>query len=521
MPEKPNFLFIMTDQHRADHVGFGGNKNIKSPHLDAIANRAMVFDSAYVSNPTCMPNRATIATGRMPSTHGTRQNGISLDWRANTYIKSLRKAGYRTSHIGKSHLQNIGISKQGMLRYVDYTLSTEAVDRELAPEWDMLEDIKRYRTTASVNLPGDFYGFENTNFVTSHADICGGHYYQWLLENGINPRQYQGISNALNRATDWQQIYQTRLPVELYPTTYIGDRVVKELKLAEADQRPFFIHCSFPDPHHPFSPPGKYWQMYQPEAFDLPQDFYQDHSLSMPHVQKMITNRGRQLGAATDPFSPTEDQFRHALAAEFGMISLIDDTVGQIMQALQQSGKADNTIVIFSSDHGDLFGDHGLMLKHETHYKGLTRVPLVIYHPQHQPGRSSTLVSSIDLAQTILDLADVTPYYGMQGFSLKALLDDPGRTLRQGVLIEEDEKNDPFGIGHPLRIRTLVTAEARISHFQGMQQGELYDLQSDPQESHNLWFDANATELKTQMLIALNQEMMRVADLCPRPNFSA
>jgi len=521
MTAKPNFLYIMTDQHRADHTGFGGNNLLSTPNLDAIASAGIVFDRAYVSNPICMPNRSTIMTGRMPSAHGTRHNGISLNWHSNTFIKALRKAGYRTTHIGKSHLQNMGVNKQGMLRDVDFTLPDEAFDLGLAEGWDNLENLYRYKKLTEVEIPDDFYGYERADFVVSHADICGGHYYQWLLRQGINPEEYQGYLNALQQPCDWSQIYQTRLPTELYPTTYIGDQSIREIEQARKDDRPFFIHCSFPDPHHPFTPPGKYFDMYSADDIILPDSFNQDHSKSMPHIQEMLKHRGKSARVNTAAWSPVENQLRHAAAAEYGMIGLIDDTVGRIMQALDANGEKENTIIIFNSDHGDMFGDHGLMLKHELHYEGCIRVPLVISLPDSKPGRTNSLVSSIDLAQTILDLADVEPYYGMQGVSLCPLLNDPSLTLRDSVLIEEDEKNDPFGLGFPLRMRTLVNHKARITIYQGMNQGELFDLYNDPLELNNLWFDTEAAQLKSEMMEVLNQQMMRVADLSPRPIYSA
>ena len=105
MSRRPNFLIFITDQHRPDHTGFGGNDVVRTPHLDAIAARGMRFDRAFVANPICMPNRATLMTGRLPSLHGTRYNGISLDWSANTFVRVLRQSGYHTAYFGKSHLQ--------------------------------------------------------------------------------------------------------------------------------------------------------------------------------------------------------------------------------------------------------------------------------------------------------------------------------------------------------------------------------------------------------------------------------
>ena len=112
MKSRPNVLIIMTDQHRPDHTGFGGNDVLKTPHLDSIAARATRFERCFVSNPICMPNRSTIVTGRLPSVHGTRFNGIPLAWDSNTFMRVLRSAGYHTAYFGKSHLQNMGEAKQ-------------------------------------------------------------------------------------------------------------------------------------------------------------------------------------------------------------------------------------------------------------------------------------------------------------------------------------------------------------------------------------------------------------------------
>jgi arylsulfatase A-like enzyme len=518
---RPNVLFFMTDQHRADHVGFGGNTIVKTPNLDSIAASGMVFDQAFVANPICMPNRATIMTGRMPSAHGTRHNGITLDWHANTFVKALRRDGYRTSHIGKSHLQNMGVNRRGMLRDVDFSLPEDAVGSDLAPGWNDHENLFAYQSSQTVPVADDFYGFERVNFTVSHGDLCSGHYYQWLLAKGINPKEYQGFHNALARSADYAQVYQTRLPVELYPTTYIADRTIEELGNAAEDQRPFFIHCSFPDPHHPFSPPGKYWDMYQADDMPLPGNFEQDHSRSPSFIQQLIRRRGQPAELAVDPWAPTREQYSQALAAQYGMISLVDDQVGRVLDSLRALNLDHNTIIVFSSDHGDLFGDHGLMMKHYIHYEGCLRVPLVINCPGKPQGRSDALVGSIDLAQTILDLAGVVPYHDMQGLSLASLLDNPDEVIRDAVLIEEDGKADPFGTGHPARMRTLRTRQHRLTLYHGLAEGELYDLDTDPNEDINLWHEPAARQCRDELVLQLLQEMMRVASHTPRPTAAA
>ena len=218
MSNRPNILFLITDQHRPDHTGFGGNEVVQTPHLDSIAARGVVFDRMFVANPICMPNRSTIMTGRMPSVHGTRYNGVSLNWRVNTFVRVLREHGYRTTHVGKSHLQNMGVSDDSLQRLVDWSSPAEASTSDLPEGWDNLENIHRYRSLEPVPLPDDYYGFERVNFTNLHGDRCGGHYYQWLLEQGVDPASLQGHEMALNRYEGWQQVYQTALPVGLYPT---------------------------------------------------------------------------------------------------------------------------------------------------------------------------------------------------------------------------------------------------------------------------------------------------------------
>ncbi len=518
MNDQPNVLFLITDQHRFDHVGFNGNTIVQTPNLDALAARSVNFKKTYVANPICMPNRSTIMTGRMPSTHGTRHNGISLNANVNTYVRVLKKAGYRTTHIGKSHLQNMGVNRTGMRRHVDFGLPEEAFELGLTESWDEFENLDRYRSLDSAPVPDDFYGYERADFTVSHGDICGGHYYQWLLEQGLDPREYQGSKRALENYAGWLQVYQTRIPTEHYPTCYIADRTIEELTAATDDSRPFMIHCSFPDPHHPFSPPGEYWRKFAAADMPLPESFFQDHENSMPHIRNYTALRGKPNPTATYPFSPDEDQFRHALAAEYGMIALIDDQIGRVLTKLDETRQADNTIIVFTSDHGDMFGDHGLILKHTLSYEGCTHVPLLISVPGVAPGERERLASSIDIAQTVLELTGCTPYYDMQGFSLAPMLTDESEKVRDCVLIEEDQPEDIFNAGSPFRSRTLITESSRTTMYEGLEQGEHYDLINDPGECQNHWGDKSARGTALEQLM---QEMLRIGDHTPRPKYSA
>jgi arylsulfatase A-like enzyme len=514
METRPSFLFVMTDQHRPDHTGFGGNPIVRTPHLDALASRSVRFDRAFVANPICMPNRSTILTGRMPSVHGTRFNGVALDWTAHTFVRVMREHGYRTGLVGKAHFQNMGdIARVPVERF--FPAEGDAVVRPHPTGWDQLEDGDRHRREY-VKIPEDFYGFDHVDLTVNHADICSGHYAQWLVEQGVDPSAVQGADHARTSFEDWSQVYQTALPEDLYPSSYVALRTIEFLEQAAQGEEPFFLQCSFPDPHHPFSPPGRFWEMYDPREIPLPETFDDPHTGSLPHYRTKLRHRGSQR-LHIEPFAPTEAQLRHAAAAEYGMISLIDESVGRILGALERLGLSERTTVVFTSDHGDMFGDHGMLLKAGMHYEGCTRVPLLVARPGCEAAISRSLVGSIDLAQTLLDLAGLPAFHGMQGTSLVPLLDDPAASVRDHVLIEEDEIFDIARVGQPLRMRTLQTAAARLSLTQGSELGELFDLERDPLELDNLFGRAEARDLQAHLTEALARSMMETADVSPKP----
>jgi len=174
----PNVLFIICDQLRADHLGFAGNQVVRTPHIDSIAARGMVFDNAWVANPVCMPNRSTIMTGRMPTAHGVVFNDRSLDWGANTHVRTFREAGYRTALIGKSHLQH-GLSRNAIV----------AVDRQPVSAdpwttgWNQLEHAERY-DGGIPDWPDDFYGFDHVELSIDHGARITGHHLHWALDRG-------------------------------------------------------------------------------------------------------------------------------------------------------------------------------------------------------------------------------------------------------------------------------------------------------------------------------------------------
>lgn len=518
MTARPNILLIMTDQHRPDFTGFGGNPVVQTPNLDALAARSMRFDKAYVANPTCMPNRSTIFTGRMPSLHGTRYNGIPLDPRARTFPRTLREAGYHTAHIGKCHLQNMGSSPEQLARALPELPPHDARIEDLADGWDQYENVARHNAEL-VAMPDDYYGFSHMDLSVGHSDSCTGHYYHWAKEKGFDIAALKGAANALEVSDPAFHVWRTAVPEEVYPTTYITERTQAYIAnhAANRPNEPFFAVCSYPDPHHPFTPPGKYYDMYDPADVPLPASFNDPHERSTPQYKRMQKKRGQPLRAHVNPFSPTEAEYREMAAKAYGMISMVDDAVGRILTTLEETGQAENTVIIFTSDHGDMFGDHGMMLKGAMHYEGCIRVPLLISAPGKNAGVCDRLVGSIDLAATISTLADVPPHHGMQSKDLTPLLDDPNLTPRQSVLIEEDQVHDMVHVGHALRMRTLVTEDTRLTLYDGLDHGELFNRADDPHEMRNLYGLPEAAKLQADMTNRLTREMMSHADISPRP----
>ena len=521
MAHRPNFLFIVTDQHRADHTGFGGNEVLRTPNLDRIAASGVRFERAIVANPICMPNRSSIATGRVPSVHGTRTNGIPLDWGARTFMRALRERGWHNAQIGKCHLQNMGVGKSIRDALLKAALPGEAAHTPWPEGWAEWENNARHKRERVV-VPPDYYGFDEVDLTVEHSDLAGGHYYQWLLEQGVDPVALQGRDKALPYDAKCSQVWRTRVPVELYPSSYITRRTVEFLgRRAREPERPWLAFCSYPDPHHPFTPPGRYFDMYDPEKIPLPATFEDPHAASVPHLRRMRATRGIAQRAALAPFAPTAEQFREMAAAEYGMLALIDDGVGAVLDALERSGQRDRTFVIFTSDHGDAFGDHGLMLKGGMHYQGLIRVPLAIAGPGIEPAVSHSLASSLDLAQTVLELAGVPAHHGMQGASLVPVLANPQATVRDHVLVEEDQMADLLRVGQPLRMRTLVTEDARVTLYRGSDEGELFDLARDPNELDNLWARLDARSRRTELVERLAHVMMEYANPSPKQAYFA
>ncbi|MET3369339.1 UNVERIFIED_CONTAM: arylsulfatase A-like enzyme [Jeotgalibacillus campisalis] len=525
---RPNVLFIIADQLRADHLGFGGNATVKTPNLDALAAKSIVFENATVANPTCMPNRASLMTGRWPSAHGTRCNGITLDPLTQTVPGSLGAGGYRTVGVGKLHHQNMGWEfephQAEEIRATDpLLLDTEVGDarrQDFAPGWDQWEN-RDAHDDRFIALPSDYYGYQHVDLVIGHGDRPGGHYVHWARERGIDPESLGGPANSSSKYGGWDQVYQTAIPAEVHPTSYVSEKAIEHLKDAAGHDQPFFMFVSFPDPHHPFSPPAGYSDLYDPGDVPLPLGFEQDHSASPAHVRDMMEHRGEPNADPTMTWAATEEQYRFAAAAQYGLITMMDEHIGRILDELDRQGLAEDTIVVFTSDHGDLFGDHGLMLKHFVHYRAVTNVPLLVHLPGSLPRRTGALVSSADVAPTLLELTGSKGYRGIQGQSLVPLLQGDTDHHRDALLVEEEQPFGLAGLPGPVRMRSLITAEGRLTRYFGTDIAELYDHRVDPGELVNRAGDPSFAGLEDRLLRTMLDEMAALTDQGAAPTAAA
>jgi len=516
---RPNVLLITTDQHRADHLGCAGDRLLVTPHLDALAQRGVMFERCHVASPVCMPNRAALMTGRMPSAAGVRMNGVPLPLQTRTFVDQLREAGWTTALIGKAHLQPMTARPAAWRGQGEGPRDQATSDLRVGEAYGQ-ESVMRWADPAHrLRLP--YYGFEHAQLCLEHGDQVGGDYERWLRAQGADPARLCGRGNALPAEVPAVlDAWRTRLPEELHPTRYVALRTIEWLRAHQAGaqrEHPFFVHCSFPDPHHPFNPPGRYWDLFDPADVTLPAHCGAATPADVPLKRALHAEQaaGQRPMGTSRAIAVTPEEARVAIALNHGAIAFIDEAVGRVLEHLRVSGLDRSTVVIFTSDHGDFMGDHGLLNKGPLHYQGLLRVPLIWADPQEGPGgRDPRLCSTLDLATTVLARCGLRAAHGLQGHDLRT----PREAVRRdAVLVEEEAHHRYPGAPFPLRVRTLVTGRWRLSVRADEPWGELYDLADDPLEQTNLWSDPSHTAVRADLTARMVQEMQRHTDDVPLP----
>jgi arylsulfatase A-like enzyme len=260
--------------------------------------------------------------------------------------------------------------------------------------------------------------------------------------------------------------------------------------------------------------------MYSPDSFPVPEAYARQDWTPPPHVQAIFAQRqaGRAnlLGMNTIAVTPREAQEARALTC--GMITCIDDAIGAVLRALERSGRLADTVLVFTSDHGDHLGDHRLLLKGAEQYQSILRVPFIWCDPQSSShaARVDALASTIDVSATVLDRARIEPFAGMQGRSLVAMLGG-GAAVRDCVFVQYEHQLPSPGSGIPPRVHTLVDDRFRLSLFHGERTGELYDLVADPGEFANLWNDPGYARERCRLIERLAFLEIEHVDRVPLP----
>lgn len=508
---RPSFLIFIVDQMRADHMGRAGNRVIQTPNLDKLAVSGVHFQRAYVNCPLCMPSRSTLWTGLSPRGHRVRTNGIPLDPSIPTLPGALAEAGYRTASFGKIHLTNY-------TRRPDFPL--EKMPPECFPE---LSD--HWSSGAVESLPSPYYGFHTTEVTLGHGSRVGGDYALWLGRE--HPEQWERLMTTPLKPSPLGAQGCATFPLDsrFHHTAYTADRTIRFLSEQDGDHS-FLAVCSFPDPHHPYHVPEPYDRMYKPEDV-VPPVLREGELEDLAPFFKEIYERRLLLSGRVDPTQMSMEHRREILAYTYGMVSQIDHHLGRVLGALESKGLADNTVVVFISDHGDMMGDHGLLNKGPFHFEGLLRVPMIWRWPSRfKPRSCAGLASLLDFAPTVMDLAGVPAPEGLAsaeapkqppawpGRSLAPILRGDAESVQDSVLIENDE--DYLG----LRLRTLVTETHKITTYTGRRgaepYGELFDFTGDPNELHNLWADSASSGLRRELIERLHHRLAETDIALPR-----
>jgi arylsulfatase A-like enzyme len=500
--DRPNILIFCTDEQRGDYLGCMGHPVLKTPNIDRIAAGGTLFRNCYCSSPVCMPARATMFTGLTNRASGVYANGIALDESVPTLPRLLAAANYRTHSVGKLHLKPWG----GRTIAEDED-TTKNPERRIYWKWP-----GHWEGGTYTKSPDHYYGFQTQDSVGGHVNYAFGDYVTWLEAN--HPGAYAGYRYS------GKDPGPLTIPPELHYNNWIADRSIEFIRKVA---QPFFLWCSFPDPHEPFAAVEKWSDFYADAEIELPRSTLE---LS-PHNRSETMNR---LGLGTSVQDPA--YVRKCVRQTYGMISHIDEQAGRVLDALEELGIAGNTVVMFISDHGDQMGEHGLFYKGIYPFDGHAHIPFVAKVPwATEKGKVvDDVVSQLDLVPTVLDLAGVkhpddllrlaqcgdkaaTPGPSLPGEVLTPVVTGRASPMRRNALIELDRISITFDT---VQMRVLVTNDYKLVYYAGLRETMLFDRKRDPLELRNLAGDAAYQPLVEEMLKHLLAELSRTEMRAPR-----
>lgn len=434
-----NVLLFLTDGHRADSLGCYGSPLGATPALDAFASESALFKRAFCTHSVCMPTRASLFTGRYPHIHGVWANGVPLSHQEVTLPQVLREHGYATCAAGKVHFQ---------------------------PQ-------QPYRGPAPIisghDLP--YYGFDEVHLSENHI---GEEYLRF-----IETHHPELVERARKR---------TRMPEEAHELQWITDQAICFIERHTHAGRPFFCSCSFHELSPPCTPPVTYAGHYDPAEMPTPELHPTDLDKRPPFYRQCYE------GYLANGRHPDEPTLRRYVASYYDQLRFLDRQFQRLVETLRRLGRWDDTLVIFTADHGLSLNDHYQWRHGPFLFDQVINVPLIVRMPGCRPGVvTQELVEGVDLMPTVLEWCGVPVPPGVQGRSLAGLVRDaPGATGRDSVLIQERQAPDLLARGvdpEPIDQIGVRTRDWKLVHYTGYPHGELYDLRNDPGEFDNLWND--------------------------------
>lgn len=481
---RKNILLITSDQQHYSALGCV-NPQIKTPNLDRLAAEGTRFDRAYTVNPTCTPTRASIITGKYPSQHGAWSLGTKLPEDETTVGELLGKAGYKTALVGKAHFQPIG----------------ETAEYSSLESMGVLQDLDFWR-----QFDQPFYGFGHVELARNHTNerLVGQHYAIWMEEKGLtNWRDY--FLPPTGRM-DKSIRYRWDIPEEYHYDAWIAERTNALMDTYVQEEQPFFLWASFFDPHPDYLAPAPWYSMYDDQPLNVPRMTPGEHQKNPPHfglTQETSPNlsayyeSGQYVHGVHSHMGQDEESIRKNMSVYYGMTSLLDKYIGKILDHLDALGQRENTLVIFTSDHGHYFGQHGLHYKGPFHYEGGIKVPFIARLPgQIKAGHvDSSIQSLVDLCTTMLAYAGLPIPRSMTGINQLSYWTGQSAPLRTHAVCEHH--HEPTVIN----LRTYINDRYKITVYMNQTYGEQFDLKNDPQEVNNLWDDPAHAALKQELLL--------------------
>lgn len=432
--EGPNILMVMSDQHRGDWMGCAGASWLRTPNMDRLARDGVIFSRAACNSPVCAPSRSILASGLRGSHVGVLSNGDLYPLEVPTYYQVLRSGGYRVGCIGKTDLHK-------------------------RDHWEGIRGDRPIMYHLGFTDPMETEGKCSAARYTS-PPVCP--YTHYLHENGLAQAFHDDYKNR-------SPIYKGRdsvLPLHAYHDDFVGRKACEFLE-SVGDENPWHYFVSFVGPHDPWDAPSEYSQRYDPE--DMP-DAIEDPWENKPKPMRSVRH-GVRTSRLVEGMTP--EDLMESMRQYAGMITLVDDYLGRFVGVLEDRGMLENTVIIYTSDHGEMMGDHRLFGKC-TYYESSLRVPLIFKGPGIRSGvQSDDLVQLADSAPTILDLAGLDCPFPVDSSSLMPILTGNGAWERD------------FQVSELTTSRTFFDGRYKYSEYDD-NGSELYDLEKDPEEITNL-----------------------------------